>query len=168
MVQAGEEAYNDAERLGRLLGEAGYSVATGGYSGVMEAVSSGARSAGADVIGITAPPVFPLRSGVNGYVTKEIPANSMSERIHRLIDLPDAYVVLGGSIGTLTELMVAWNTAFVTRFSDSHPKPIVAVGPPWQELVPHLAGALRTDLSYVSLVAGIDDVLPKIGARLSA
>jgi len=43
-------AYAVAERVGRLLGEAGYSVMTGDYFGTMEAVSKGAKSAGAHTI----------------------------------------------------------------------------------------------------------------------
>ena len=38
----GTPAYLAAEKLGRLAAEAGWAVATGGYMGVMEAVSRGA------------------------------------------------------------------------------------------------------------------------------
>jgi uncharacterized protein (TIGR00725 family) len=39
----GEKPYEDAYRLGKLLGEAGHTVLTGGYIGMMEAVSHGAQ-----------------------------------------------------------------------------------------------------------------------------
>ena len=41
-----------AETVGRTLGEAGATVITGGRSGVMEAASRGAASAGATTIGL--------------------------------------------------------------------------------------------------------------------
>ncbi|RMG50099.1 MAG: LOG family protein, partial [Acidobacteria bacterium] len=47
------EEYRHAEQLGRLLGRAGAIVCTGGYDGVMEAASRGARRAGGVVIGVT-------------------------------------------------------------------------------------------------------------------
>ena len=35
--------YADARRVGQLLADAGYTICTGGYSGVMEAASRGAH-----------------------------------------------------------------------------------------------------------------------------
>jgi len=48
-----EAGYQQALQLGRLLGQAGYAVLTGGYIGTMEAVSRGAAEAGGHVIGVT-------------------------------------------------------------------------------------------------------------------
>jgi len=45
--------YRDAVKLGRLLAGQGFTVVCGGYGGVMEAVSRGARAAGGEVLGIT-------------------------------------------------------------------------------------------------------------------
>ena len=39
----GDQLYEQGVRCGRLLAEAGFGVATGGYAGVMEAVSLGAK-----------------------------------------------------------------------------------------------------------------------------
>ena len=41
--QEGSAAYAEAQDLGRLLAQRGYTVLTGGYMGTMEAVSMGAR-----------------------------------------------------------------------------------------------------------------------------
>ena len=49
----GDLAYEQAYYLGKLIGEAGYTVLTGGYIGTMEAVSRGAAEAGGHVIGVT-------------------------------------------------------------------------------------------------------------------
>lgn len=145
--------YEEGVELGRRLAQAGFAVATGGYAGVMEAVSAGAAAQGGEVIGVTAPPVFPSRPGANGHVTREIPSPSLSERIQTLVDMPDGFVVLPGSIGTLTELMMAWNIAFVAQYSSRSPKPIVTVGEQWAQLVPRLAEELETEPSYVECVA---------------
>ena len=40
----GDQEYDDSLRLGCMLAEQGYAVCTGGYYGVMEAISRGAQS----------------------------------------------------------------------------------------------------------------------------
>lgn len=164
-VQPGDAEYSDGVRLGRLLTEAGFAVATGGYGGLMEAVSSGARQAGGEAIGVTAPPVFPGRKGPNPYVSREVRAASLVERIHELTAIADGAVALPGSIGTFTELMVAWNLAFVAPFSGAEPKPVVAVGATWRELVPMVAERLRTE-PLVTCVADVDEAVRVLTVRL--
>ena len=128
---------------------------TGGYGGLMEAVSRGASEGGGHVIGVTAPTVFPLRSGANRYVAEEIAAPSLIERIGILIDGSDGSIALPGSLGTMTELLVAWNLAYVETDDPGAPKPIVAVGEQWISLV----GRLEQDLAITpGLVDVTDDV----------
>jgi uncharacterized protein (TIGR00730 family) len=164
--EAGETDYEDAVRLGRLLAEAGYAVATGGYDGLMEAVSSGAGEAGGSVTGVTAPDVFPHRPSPNRWVQEHVRATSITERIHELVDIADASIALPGSIGTFTELMVAWNLAFVARFSDSPPDPVIAVGPLWRSLITYLGDHLGTDASLVTCVETIEDAVEEVKRRV--
>jgi predicted Rossmann-fold nucleotide-binding protein len=67
----------------------------------------------------------------------------------------DASIALHGSIGTAAELLVAWNLAYVARFTGTAPHPVVAVGPRWRHLVSTLATLLETD---GDLVTCVDDV----------
>ena len=137
----GEPGYEEARSCGRLLAEAGYAVATGGYAGTMEACSRGAAAAGGRVIGVTAPGAFPGRSGANAWVGEEWPAATITERIHHILSISAACITLDGSIGTLTELLVAWNIAFIAGLAGAPAKPVIAVGPSWAALVPELARA---------------------------
>lgn len=156
-AQPGEPDYQDGVRLGRLLAGEGVTVATGGYGGLMEAVSAGAAEAGGKVIGVTAPGVFPSRLGANRHVTEERAAATLTERIHHLLALADAVIALPGSLGTFTELVVAWNAAFVAPFSGGRPKPVVTVGPMWAELVPVLARQLETNGDLVLCVDTVEE-----------
>ena len=160
--------YDDAMRLGRLLAEAGYAIASGGYGGLMEAVSAGAAEVSGRVIGITAPAVFPGRPGANRYVTEEREAATLTERIHDLLTISDGVVALPGSLGTLTELVVAWNLAFVAPFSSHRPGPIVAVGPIWAELVPLLTQRLTTNGDLVQCVATVEDAVAAVRPHLDS
>ena len=162
----GDGHFEDARELGRLLADAGYAVATGGYGGLMEAVSEGAASAGGHVIGVTAPAVFRSREGANVHVTEELRAASLTERIHDMIDLSDAAIALHGSLGTATELMVAWNLAFVARFSHEDPDPVVAVGATWRRMINDLGEILETDTSVITCVDTVADAVAFISRRL--
>ena len=164
----GDPEYDQAQELGRLLGAAGYTVATGGYGGSMEAVSAGAHEAGGSITGVTAPDVFPHRDVPNRFVQEHVRAASLTERIHELVDIADACIALPGSIGTFTELMVAWNLAFVARFSESPAHPVVAVGAVWKRLIDDLADELATDPSLVTCVDSPAEAVAVLQERLGA
>ena len=134
----------------------------------MEAVSLGARSVGGHVIGVTAPGVFPGRTGANAHVTEEVRAESLTERIHEMTAMASAVIALHGSIGTLTELIVAWNMAFVARFAGSDPLPVVAVGERWRAIVIDLTGVLETDGSLVECVTTASEAVAAVKRRVPA
>lgn len=161
------ELWTLGHRCGELLAASGCEVATGGYGGLMHAVSAGAASAGGVVHGMTAPLVFPNRSGANPHVTHERPSNTLGTRIADLIESTDAAIALPGSIGTAAELLVAWNYAFVARFAGETPKPIVAVGAPWSDLVPMLATTLDADAGLVTVIDDVDEAVRLVLTRLA-
>ncbi len=149
-VDASEPDFRVGVELGRLLATDGHAVFTGGYGGLMEAVSMGARDAGGRVVGVVSSAVFPGRSGPNPYLTEVVDCPTLSGRIHALIDATEAAIALPGSIGTLTELMVAWNDAFVARFSGVGARPVIALGDGWRRLVAELGRTVATDTGLVT------------------
>lgn len=155
--------------LGGRLALRGHTVVNGGYGGLMEAVSVGAAAAGGEVVGVTAPTVFPGRVGANSHITSERPAPDLVSRIGMMLDISDAAIALPGSIGTLTELILTWNVSFVARFSGRPPIPLITVGDTWAELVPFLAERMSTDRGLVTCVhsaaaavAALDEQMPGI------
>ena len=168
ITQPGEPDYEAGIRLGRLLAESGIAVATGGYEGLMEAVSAGAAQVGGEVIGITAPAVFAGRSGANQHVTDERPAATLTERIHDLVSISDAVVALPGSLGTFTELVVAWNVAYVAPLGGGSTRPVIAVGPLWGGLVPLLAEQLGASADLVHCVDTVEQAAAAIVENLGS
>lgn len=166
--QEGDPLYDQGLRCGERLAQAGLTVATGGYGGLMEAVSRGASQAGGRVIGVTAPDVFPDRPGANPFVAEEISVGSLASRVTHLVEACDAVIALPGSLGTLTELVVGWNTAFVARFAGAKPLPVVTVGPLWRDLIIHLSGLLDTDGSLVHAAADVDEAVAVVVATLES
>ncbi len=120
-IRSGEDAYREALILGKLLGERGFSVCSGGYGGSMEAVSRGAREAGAKTIGIT---LKTSKSKANPWILREIKAATWRERLFRLIETGDAYVVFDGGTGTLVELFVVWEMMNKLKMK----KPMIVLG----------------------------------------
>ena len=125
-------AYLEAMDMGRRLAEAGYTVATGGYRGVMEAASRGAAEAGGHVIGVTCGLLENWREGLaaNPWVKEEIKFASLRERLHHLVEFCDAAIAMGGGIGTLSEVALAWS---LIQTGEIKPKPLVVVGPLWRD-----------------------------------
>jgi hypothetical protein len=166
-VPPDDPRFDEGIECGRLLAGAGYAVATGGYGGVMEAVSRGASEAGGVVYGVTAPESFPDRPGANAYVAEEIPAPTITERIHRMISLADGFIALEGSIGTLTELVMAWNVAYVDRLAGRPAKPVAAVGNRWADVVTRLVPQIATDGDLVACVPTAGEAVGIIRAAVA-
>ena len=99
------EALRAAEEVGRLIAERGGVVVTGGLSGVMEAVSRGAKSAAGLVIGIL--PGFDKRDA-NEHVDIAITTGMGWMRNTLTVRAADAVIMISGGIGTLNELTVAY------------------------------------------------------------
>ncbi len=126
----GETAYEEALTLGRLLGAAGHTVLTGGYIGVMEAVSRGTAESGGHVIGVTCAEIETWR-GIrpNPWVQEEIRRATLNERLRTLIENCEAAIALPGGIGTLTEVSLMWSQMQIRAIS---PRPLLLVGEGWQ------------------------------------
>ena len=123
--------YKTAEQLGIMLAESGFGVVNGGYEGVMEAVSRGARSGNGGAIGITAEVYFARGRDANEFITKEITVKSSVDRLIELLDLADAYIASGVSPGTLVEVATAWDY-MLKGFIEQ--KPLILMGEEWGEL----------------------------------
>ena len=133
-------AYEEARTLGELLARAGYAVATGGYSGTMEAASRGAAEAGGHVIGVTASAFDHWgRTGgkANPWVKEEIKLRTLRERLYHLVEFCDAAVALRGGVGTLSEVALTWS---LLQVGEIEPKPLILLGSLWGELLARYYG----------------------------
>ena len=129
----GDIAYSDAQTLGRLLAERGYVVLTGGYIGIMEAVSRGANEAGGHVIGVTCKDIEAWRgTSANKWVKEEWKKENLYERLQSLIQECDAALALPGGPGTLTEISLMWNLMIIESLNR---RPLILIGGGWQSVL---------------------------------
>lgn len=127
--RAGEADYDEALRLGGELARRGFQVCTGGYTGVMEAVSRGAKEAGGRTIAITS--TF-FRTQANSWVDEEHAASTWQERLFELIRFGEGFVACKGGTGTLVELAVVWEMLNKGVMAG---KPFVTLGDFWSPIV---------------------------------
>lgn len=154
--------YAEARRLGRLLAQDGHFIVSGGYGGVMEAVSRGAHEVGGRVIGVTVAP-WAQRLAPNRYLSEERSAESLFERLEALVE-SDALIALPGGAGTLGEVALAWN---LRQMELMPAKPVILVGESWRRMVEAFRELLivnERDLGLLTLVDSIDDAISALDA----
>ncbi|HLF60213.1 MAG TPA: LOG family protein [Acidimicrobiia bacterium] len=149
--------WDEAVSVGARLASAGLVVVTGGYGGTMEAVSLGAAGAGGRVVGVTAPTLFPDRVGANPHIHELIEATSLAHRIDVMMERADATLSLPGSIGTATELLMAWNINHIKRRSGQRPLPCAAVGGQWKKVADALVLLIGAEIDSVYWAKDVND-----------
>ena len=121
--------YIEAKALGARLAEAGFTICTGGYLGIMEAASRGAREKGGRVLGIV---MNQFKSEPNRYLTDKVATDHFYDRLQNLITRSVGFVAFRGGMGTVTEISLVWNkltTGVIGR------RPLVLVGDCWNGVV---------------------------------
>jgi uncharacterized protein (TIGR00730 family) len=144
-AKAGDTIFTLATETGRILAQAGFTIANGGYGGTMLATAKGASEVGGEIIGVTCSAF--KSSKANKYVTREVVTGSLDERLDTLVKLGRAYIVLPGGTGTLLELAKVWelkNKGFLNA-----DKPIILLGGFWKPLVELIATDDADSSSYV-------------------
>jgi len=137
----GHADYTEAFELGRALAAAGFAVCTGGYGGVMEAVSRGASESGGRVLAVTSG--F-FRARTNRWVAEETNMATWQERLFELVRLGDGYVACKGGTGTLVELAVVWE---MLNKKAMERRPFVVLGDFWQPILDRVREVERGHVS---------------------
>jgi len=127
----GSPGYREARHVGRLLAEAGFTVMNGGYRGTMEAVSRGAKEAGGRTLGITSTPFEQQGFRANPWIDRKENTPDLLSRLRRLTRA-DGFLVLKGSVGTLTELALTWSLIQTQAIPSV---PFVLLGPHWRHVL---------------------------------
>ena len=121
--------YAEARALGVELAKHGFAVCSGGYGGVMEAVSRGVKDAGGKTYGVTAE--F-FKRKANEWIDVEVRKKTWEERLFSLVELGDGFVACRGGTGTLVELAVVWEMLNKSVMTD---KPFAVCGDFWQPIL---------------------------------
>lgn len=140
------DQYKFAYQLGAALAIARFNICTGGYGGIMEAASKGAYDNAGFVYGVT---IDLWNKNPNPYITVEVREQKLFERITKLLELGDAYVILQGGTGTLLEFAAVWEYANKNLQS---PKPIICHSQMWKEIAYVMNNQMASEKRKTNLI----------------
>jgi len=130
--------YAQCVETARLLGQAGYTVITGGGPGIMEAANRGAREAGAVSVGCNIELPFEQRS--NDFLDVSIDFRYFFVRKTMFVKYACAFVIFPGGYGTMDELFEALTLIQTGKISSF---PVVLFGSDyWAGLLDWLRGTM--------------------------
>lgn len=155
--------YKEALKLGRLLVEAGFDVCTGGYSGIMEAISRGAHEARGFVIGVT---MEQFQSAPNPYLKKIEPSADFYARLQILIRESVGYIALRGGMGTVTEISLVWNKLVMGVLPK---RPLILLGECWPRAISCIREHLivsNEDMDHLLFAATAEEAVALLRTRV--
>jgi len=175
-IRKGSPTYTQVVDLTRVLSELGCDIVTGGGPGLMEAANEGAQLGDPEdrvrSIGIRI--ALPFEQGANPFVEQLYTHETFYTRLHQFVRVSNAFVVVGGGIGTTLESLLVWQLLQVHHVAGV---PLIMVGPMWRDLVawarshmlthePPLANA--ADLDIPECVESVEQAIALLRPRIAA
>jgi uncharacterized protein (TIGR00730 family) len=169
-IKPHEPLYEEVKDLAAKLAAQGCDIVTGGGPGLMQAANEGEKIGDPHnqtrSIGIRIE--LPFEQGANPFVEELYSHRTFFTRLHQFVRLSDAFVVVGGGIGTTLEMLLVWQLLQVRHLDDV---PLILVGDMWAKLVEwgrtHMAGAATPlasakDFDIPVCVETIDEAVAEI------
>ena len=127
----GDQEYELARQIAKLLVESGYGIITGGGPGIMEAGNRGAGEAGGTSIGLNID--LPFEQKPNPYANIKLDFRYFFIRKVMFVKYAKAFVILPGGFGTLDEL---WESLTLIQTHRIGQFPVILVDSSyWQGLI---------------------------------
>ncbi len=159
------DVYKDAFAIAQTLAEQGFTIVDGGGPGVMDAATKGAVAGHGETISVTFyPKEAPGFEGryVGNVTDLEIKTTNYIERMFKLMEHADVFVIFNGGTGTLSEFGTAWVLA---KLYYGHHKPFILFGDFWIPIIDAIKSNMyidRKEMAVFEIVTRREDVLPTI------
>ncbi len=160
-----DPVFKDAYELAKELSLEGFTIVNGGGPGVMYAATQGAAAVHGETISVTFyPKDAPGFEGryVRNITTDEIKTTNYIERMFKLLEHADMFIIFKGGSGTLSEFGTAW---VLSKLYHGHHKPFILYGDFWHEIVDAIKRNMNIDyqeMNSFEIVERREDVLPTI------
>ena len=150
-ISEADETYKAAFDVAELLAKDGYVIVDGGGPGVMEAATSGAEKSGGETIAVTFDTVnAPGFEGkyVGNVTDREVVTTNYIERMFKLMEYSDMFIIFKGGSGTISEFGTAWVLA---KLYYGRHKPFILFGEFWIEIIDALKKNMYIDAKEMSV-----------------
>lgn len=160
-----DSVYKDAYEIAKSLAKKGYTIVNGGGPGVMYASTRGAEDADGETISVTFDPKdAPGFEGryVGNITDTEIKTENYIERMFKLLEHADMFIIFKGGSGTISEFGTSWVLA---KLYYGHHKPFILYGDFWKKIISAIKKNMNLDkqeLSAFKIVTKRNDVLPAV------
>lgn len=164
-VKAQSNLYKEAFDIARILAREGYVIVNGGGPGIMGASTEGAKAGGGKTISVT----FDAKDApgfegkyIKNITDEEIKTTNYIERMFKLLETADIFIIFKGGTGTLSEFATAWVLA---KLYYGHHKPFVLYGKHWIEIIEVLKRNMNLDeneLSVFRIACSKDELIESI------
>jgi predicted Rossmann-fold nucleotide-binding protein len=160
-----DPVYKDAFNAAKILAQEGFTIVNGGGPGIMNASTQGAEAGEGETLSVT---FFPkdapgFEGRYLGNITdEEIVTSNYIERMFKLMEHGDLFIIFKGGSGTISEFGTAWVLA---KIYYGHHKPFILFGDFWIEILDVLKKNMNLDkqeLSAFEIVRKVDDILPTV------
>ena len=158
-LKPNSDTYKSAYNTAKLLAEAGYIIVNGGGPGIMGAATAGAIASGGKVELVVMDPKFipnnyegiddaNLKLSSKTYYEKSYP-----ERLNKLVEIADAFIVFKGGTGTLSEIGTVWENA---KFEYGNHEPVIFFGNDWRQIIELLEKNMNYEAIEKRVVTVVD------------
>ena len=163
-IKKNTNEYNQVYELAKKLAQNKADIVTGGGPGLMEAANIGAKDGSPDSKSFGLHIDLPFETTPNEHLDVTFHHKKFSSRLDEFMRISHALVVTPGGIGTILELMYAWQLIQVDHIT---PRPIILLGDMWNGLInwmkdEPLKRSLinEADFDNIITVQNINEVIP--------
>lgn len=159
------QVYKDAFETAKFLAQKGFTIVNGGGPGVMNASTQGAKVGGGETVSVTfypeSAPGFEGRY-LGNVTTREYKTTNYVQRMFKLLEHGDCFIIFKGGTGTISELGTAWVLA---KLYYGHHKPFILFGEFWYPIIEAIKANLnisREELDVFTIAKNKEDALKAI------
>jgi uncharacterized protein (TIGR00730 family) len=167
-IRRGDPIYEEVRKLSADLAALGVDIVTGGGPGLMEAANAGAVEGQSETksrsFGLAIH--LPTEEAANPFVDKVFRHRTFFSRLHHVIRLSSAFIVMPGGIGTALELFMVWQLLQVKHMKEH---PLILVGTMWPGLIDWMRATMverglvsPSDFDAIKVVGSSDEAIPII------
>jgi len=166
-----DQHFIDAFNTAKLLAENGYIIVNGGGPGIMLAATLGAKAGNGKAEIVVLDPKHKPKNYEgsdkenNKLADKIIKAKNYPDRLNKLVEIGDAFVIFNGGVGTLSEVGLTWQMA---KLEYGNHEPLIFFGKELEQIVEELILRFRYDpieKKLYEIVLTPEDVLKTIKNR---